>query len=380
MTIPADSPLGLYRAKRHAGELRPDSAQELAIEKLQLLYGRLKHHGPRQVSRWQELLRLKRREEPLKGLYFVGDVGRGKTMVMDLFFETAPVMAKRRTHFHAFMRDAHERINRFRRDFRPSGSDPVLASAEEIAGQAWLLCFDEMEVRDVADAMILSRLFTQLFEHGVVVVATSNRAPDDLYQGGLNRELFLPFIDTIKEKMEVVELGGHTDYRLNRIVGKPVYHTPLGQTADRALAEAFVQLTDAERGDPSEIEIKGRKIAVSEQAKGVARFTFQDLCERPLAAADYLAISEHYHTVILANIPSLGPEKRNEARRLANLIDVLYDNRIKLVCSAAAAPAELYPHGDGTFEFSRTVSRLTEMQSESYVSAPHPDRFNAIRA
>jgi cell division protein ZapE len=236
-----------------------------------------------------------------------------------------------------------------------------------------------MEVRDVADAMILSRLFTELFEQGVIVVATSNRAPTDLYQGGLNRELFLPFIDVLAEQMDVFELDGHTDYRLNRIVGKPVYHAPLGPGSGVALDQAFQQLTDAERGEPDEIEIKGRKIPVSEQAKGVARFTFRELCEQPLAAADYLAISERFHTIVLADIPALTPEKRNEARRLANLIDVLYDNRIKLVCSAAAAPKELYTQGDGTFEFARTASRLLEMQSDSYVSAPHPERFNAVR-
>ncbi|MDA0260936.1 MAG: cell division protein ZapE, partial [Proteobacteria bacterium] len=326
---------------------------------------------PRRVGRWQELLRLKRREEPPRGIYFFGDVGRGKTLVMDLFFELAPVMAKRRIHFHQFMRDSHERINRFRRANIRGGEDPVIAAANEIAEQSWLLCFDEFEVRDVADAMILSRLFTQLIERGVVVVCTSNRAPDDLYQGGLNRQLFEPFIKLLNAELDVYQLGGHVDYRLERFVGKPVYHTPLSEQAAHELDAAFEELTGEARGEAGEIELLGRKIPIPEQAKGVARFSFYDLCAQPLAANDYLAIAEKFHTVVMTEIPRMGPQQRNEARRFATLIDVFYDHKIKFICAADAAPDELYPEGDGLFEFARTASRLMEMQSADYVALPH---------
>ena len=337
-----------------------------------MLHHRLVHHGPRRVSRWQEILRLKRREEPPRGIYFYGDVGRGKTLVMDMFFSNAPVMAKRRIHFHQFMMDSHERINRFRRARVQSGEDPVIAAANEIAEQSWLLCFDEFEVRDVADAMILSRLFTQLIENGVIVVATSNRVPDDLYQGGLNRELFVPFIELLNDELDIYQLGGHVDYRLEQFVGKQVYHSPLSEAAARELDRAFEELTGQAQGAADEIELMGRKIAIPEQAKGVARFAFNDLCAQPLAAADYLAIAKRYHTLVVNEIPCMGPQQRNEARRFAVLVDVLYDNKIKLGCAAEASPDALYPEGDGTFEFARTASRLMEMQSEDYVALPHP--------
>ena len=371
MTSIDNTPLGEYRALKRSGELRPDPGQELAIEKLQVLHHRLVHHGPRRVSRWQELLRLKRREEPPRGIYFYGDVGRGKTLVMDLFFGTAPVMAKRRIHFHQFMMDSHERINRFRRARVRGGEDPVIAAANEIAEQSWLLCFDEFEVRDVADAMILSRLFTQLLEQGVIVVATSNRVPNDLYKGGLNRELFVPFIELLNTELDVYQLGGHIDYRLEQFVGKQVYHTPLSPAASGELDRAFEELTGEPRGETDEIELMGRKIPVPEQAKGVARFAFNDLCAQPLAAADYLAVAKRYHTLVMDEIPCMGPAQRNEARRFAMLIDVLYDNKIKLVCAADADPDNLYAEGDGLFEFARTASRLMEMQSEDYVALPH---------
>ncbi len=371
MTSTENTPLGEYRALRKAGQLRPDSGQELAIEKLQVLHHRLVHHGPRRVGRWQELLRLKRREEPPRGIYFYGDVGRGKSMVMDMFFNTAPVMAKRRIHFHQFMMDSHERINRFRRANLRGGEDPVIAAANEIAEQSWLLCFDEFEVRDVADAMILSRLFTNLIERGVIVVATSNRPPDDLYQGGLNRQLFEPFIGLLNAELDVYQLGGRLDYRLEQFVGKQVYHTPLGAVAAQQLDQAFAELTGQADGEPDEIELMGRKILVPAQAKGVARFAFNDLCAQPLAAPDYLAIANRFHTLVMNEIPRMGPAQRNEARRFATLIDVLYDNKIKFICAADAGPDELYPQGDGTFEFARTASRLMEMQSADYVALPH---------
>lgn len=374
MVVVVDSPLTAYRTLRRAGELKADPAQELAMEKLQALHLLLERYDPRANGGWQQLLRFKRkREEPPQGLYFYGDVGRGKSMVMDIFFETAPIANKRRVHFHEFMLEVHDRINRFRRTPAAdrNGDDPLPPVASDIAAEAWLLCFDELEVRDVADAMILSRLFTQLFELGVVVVATSNRAPGELYEGGLNRQLFMPFIDLLMQRLDVLHLSGHMDYRLARLVGQPVYHTPLGTAAANALDSAFEQLTDFAVPAMDKIEVKGRKIEVPVQAKGVARFDFPSLCERPLGAVDYLAIAKRYHTLILSDVPHLGAEKRNEARRFVMLIDVLYDNGIKLICSADAEPDQLYPAGEGTFEFSRTASRLIEMQSADYIAAPH---------
>ncbi|HZD26472.1 MAG TPA: cell division protein ZapE, partial [Alphaproteobacteria bacterium] len=272
-------------------------------------------------------------------------------------------------HFHRFMREVHERINRFRRTpaAERDGDDPIPPVARDIAADLLLLCFDEFEVRDVADAMILGRLFTRLFEHGVVVVATSNRAPDELYEGGLNRQLFLPFIDLLKQRLDVLCLNGRVDYRLDRLHGQQVYHTPLGEAAAAALDAMFLRLTDRRHGEPDTVEVAGRSVPVPEQAAGTARFSFEELCARPLAANDYLALAERYHTIILSDIPKLGPTRRNEARRLVLLVDVLYDNHVRLVASAAAPPAELYVEGEGTFEFQRTVSRLIEMQSAEYI-------------
>jgi cell division protein ZapE len=284
---------------------------------------------------------------------------------------------KRRAHFHEFMREVHERINRFRRlpEDERDGDDPIPPIAAEIAAEAWLLCFDELEVRDVADAMILGRLFGRLFEEGVVLVATSNQAPDELYAGGINRQLFLPFIALLKERLDVLHLAGLQDYRQLRLAGMSVYHTPLGPASSRALDEAFRRLTDQARGTPDEVPVKGRLIQVAEQARGVARFSFEALCVEPLGPLDYLAIAEHYHTLVVDGIPRLGPERRNEARRLITLIDILYDNRVKLVCAAEAPPAALYGVGEGAAAFKRTASRLTEMQSVDYLvapCAPHP--------
>lgn len=369
------TPLESYREQRRAGLLEADTAQELAVEKLQILTSRLERYRPAaQQGGLKKLFGFGRHEEPPRGLYLFGDVGRGKSMLMDLFFDLAPVEKKRRVHFHAFMREVHARINRFRRtpaDER-DGDDPLPVIARELAEEAWLLCFDEFEVRDVADAMILGRLFGQMFDLGVVMVATSNRVPDDLYKGGLNRQLFVPFIERLKTQLEIYCLDGHQDYRLMQFVGTPVYHVPVDEKAAAALDEAFERLSGSARGAPAEIEVAGRKVPVPEQAKGVARFAFADLCAQALAANDYLALAERYHTVVLAGVPRLGPANRNEARRFVLLIDVLYDNRIKLVCSAEAEPEALYPEGDGAFEFQRTASRLREMQSADYVSAPHP--------
>lgn len=369
-------PIVAYRRMLSDGELRPDPIQELAVEKLQMLAHRLQRYRPDDGNGGglRSLFGLKKKAvEPPEGLYFHGGVGRGKSMLMDLFYDAAPVQRKRRAHFHAFMLDVHERINAFRRtppDQR-DGDDPIPPVAADLADAAWLLCFDEFEVRDVADAMILGRLFTQLFNRGVVVVATSNRVPDDLYLGGLNRQLFLPFIALMKQRMDVMHLDGGVDYRLDRLSGHEVYQTPLGPDAQAELDEDFERLTDEKTGEPAEVEVKGRKIKVREQAKGVARFTFEELCAQPLGAVDYLALCREYHTLIISGIPKLGPAKRNEARRLVLLIDVMYDHRTKLICSAEAPPDQLYTEGDGAFEFARTVSRLMEMQADDYVAAPH---------
>lgn len=369
-----NSPIREYRRLLADGTLHHDPAQELAAEKLQLLHHTLKNYTPGKQSGWQSLIGLKKKPEPAPpGLYLYGDVGRGKSMIMDLFFDTAPFERKARVHFHAFMLDVHERINRFRREGRnkKEGDDPIPPVARDIARDTWLLCFDEFEVKDVADAMILGRLFSILFHEGVVVVATSNRVPNDLYKDGLNRQLFLPFIALLKQQMDVLHLQGAEDYRLSRLLGHPVYHAPAGAEADKELDDAFFSLTDSRKGESDEIIVKGRKLAIPEHKRGVARFEFTDLCARPLGPIDYLALSEHFHTLVVRNIPKLNPEKRNEARRLVTLIDVLYDNKVKLICSAEVGPNELYPEGDGTFEFARTVSRLMEMQSEDYVTAPH---------
>ncbi|HZD25832.1 MAG TPA: cell division protein ZapE, partial [Alphaproteobacteria bacterium] len=276
---------------------------------------------------------------------------------------------RRRAHFHEFMADVHERLVRRRRlAVGNGGGDPLPQVAQELADEAWLLCFDELEVRDVADAMILGRLFTRLFALGVVLVATSNQAPDALYEGGLNRPLFLPFIALLKERLDVLHLDGPSDYRLLSLAGMPVYYAPLGPESDAALDRAFRRLTGRSKGKTDVIELKGRRIRVAEQAGGVARFGFDELCLRPLGPLDYLAIAKRYHTLIIADIPRLGSDQHNEARRLISLVDVLYDNRVRLICSAEAPPDGLYPQGEGVLAFARTVSRLVEMQSADYLT------------
>ena len=369
-----NSPLERYRALRRDGALDPDPAQELAAEKLQMLHHRLAQYDPGREQGWRQFLFGRGQKEPApEGLYIYGEVGRGKSMLMDLFFDGAPIERKRRVHFHEFMGEVHGRIDKFRKTPAADrdGDDPLPPIAADIAEAAWLLCFDEFEVRDIADAMILGRLFGQLFELGVVVIATSNREPDELYKGGLNRQLFLPFIETLKQRLDILCLEGPRDHRLARMKGMPVYHTPLDRAAEAALDAAFLSLTDQPVGERAEIQIKGRTLAVPQQAKGVARFTFAELCETALGAHDYLALTKGYHTVILSGIPQLGPERRNEARRFVILIDVLYDNGVKLVASAETAVDRIYPAGDGGFEFQRTVSRLIEMQSAEYFDAPH---------
>ena len=381
----AEGPLAAYQALRDCGNLAQDSAQEAVVRRLDELHNALLDWNDASPGLLGRLLGRRRTRSAPKGVYIYGDVGRGKSMVMDLFFDHAPVTSKRRVHFHAFMLEIHGRIHEWRQMSKAEreekagkgdGDDPIPPLAREVGRDAQLLCFDEFQVTDVADAMILGRLFTALWDEGVVTVATSNRVPEDLYKGGLNRQLFLPFIDLVRERLDVVELNGPTDYRLDRLGGAPVYYTPISKEATRALSETFYRLTDHEVGDrdavgPEEIEVRGRKLHVPVASRGVAVFSFKRLCENPLGAADYLAIAWRYHTVIIVGIPQMGPEKRNEAKRFVTLIDALYENKVKLLCSAAAPPDELYDAGDGSFEFQRTASRLMEMQSVDYLSSGH---------
>ena len=343
------------------GELRPDAAQENAVIRLAELASAL--------AQKPAFILFGKKPPPPRGLYIWGDVGRGKTFLMDLFFGAAKVTRKRRAHFNRFMVDVHARIHAIRQ--QAGSSDPIPVVARDLAAEARLLCFDEFQVTDVADAMILGRLFDRLFAEGVTIVATSNTPPDRLYEGGLNRQLFLPFIAEIKQRLEVVELNGPTDYRLQRISGITVYMTPLGHQADSAMDAAWRRLTDTPRGKPCSLAVLGRKVPVPQAARGVARFDFRDLCAQPLAAADFLAVAQEFHTLLLDHIPEVSPENRNEARRFILLIDTLYDEGVKLVCSAAAPPDLLYPAGDGAEAFRRTASRLAEMQSEDYLKRGH---------
>ncbi|MGV2979670.1 cell division protein ZapE [Camelimonas sp. ID_303_24] len=314
--------------------------------------------------------------EPLRGLYIWGLVGRGKTMLMDLFFEEVAIDRKRRAHFHEFMADAHDRIFAFRqqvKDGRTKDVDPIPVVAGELAAEARLLCFDEFTVTDIADAMILGRLFRAMFERGVTVVATSNVEPQRLYENGLNRGLFLPFIDLITTHMDVVQLDSRTDFRLEKLAGARVFHTPANQQAHAALREAFRRLSGMAHGRAVTLTVKGHRVAVPEAGPGVGRFEFNDLCARAYGASDYRAIAENFHTVIIENIPVMAMEKRNEAKRFITLIDTLYEYRVKLLASAEAEPTALYTATSGreAFEFDRTVSRLIEMQSEVYLALPY---------
>ena len=307
-----------------------------------------------------------RRKPAPRGLYLWGGVGTGKSLLMDLFHDGVDLPAKRRVHFHAFMQDVHARIARERQARK---GEPLIAVADAIARETRLLCFDELQVTNVADAMILGRLFERLFEKDVVVVATSNRHPSDLYKNGLNRQLFLPFIAMIEARLDVMNLDSGRDYRLERLIAAPVYYSPLGPEADAAMDAAFDRLTLGARAQSCTLHVQGRLLEVSREAAGVARFGFAELCEQPLGAADYLMLAETFHTLLIDHVPVMSPASRNSAARFVTLIDALYDTRAKLVMSAEAPPQDLYIAGDGAFEFERTASRLMEMQSADYLAA-----------
>ena len=355
-----------------SGAIERDPQQALLLASLERLETAIAAQEAQRVGLIGRFLRSRRMAEGVRGLYIHGAVGRGKTMLMDLFFETTAHPAKRRAHFHDFMSDVHERIHAARQNAKQKGGgDPIVPVANALADEARLLCFDEFNVTDIADAMILGRLFTVLFERGVILVATSNTAPQSLYHNGLNRQLFLPFIELMLTRVEVFELDARTDFRLEKLAGAPVYHVPADTKARQALNAAFEKLSGVRNAAPSRIEMKGRSIEVPQAHGGVARFSFDDLCDRPLGAADYIRIARAFHTIVIDTIPVLDPSQRNQARRLVWLIDALYERKVKLIASAEAQPHELYTEGDFANEFERTASRMIEMRSEAYLALPH---------
>ena len=367
----------LYATLVRDGSIESDPAQVVILRRLDRLTAELGEY------------RLKRKSNPLGwlfgggkpappplGLYICGPVGRGKTMLMDLFFEASPVRRKRRVHFHAFMADVHARVHAWRQQKKLGaikGDEPITPIADALADDAWLLCFDEFSVTDIADAMILGRLFTALFARGVIVVATSNVEPSRLFEGGLNRALFVPFLQLIQQRMAVMQLDARTDFRLEKLSGAPVYHTPCDATARAALTAAFKKLTGLEKAAPDTLYVLGRSVVVPQAAHGVARFDFREICGLPLGATDYLEIAREFHTVLIDAIPVMALASRNEARRFIWLIDAFYDQHVKLIASAEAEPDRLYAATEGreVFEFERTASRLIEMRSTEYLALPH---------
>lgn len=390
-----------YQTLMQVGELRPDRDQANAVNELERLYHTLTNYSRPEIKKRNWLSRFfskpERKPDSTRGIYLYGGVGRGKSMLMDLFYSVAPLAAKRRVHFHEFMLEIHANLKTWHslstqqrklkiknlsnlRDKKIDLDDPIPAIAHQIANKTRLLCFDELHVTDIADAMVVARLFRELFDQGIVVVATSNSPPDDLYKNGLNRHRFVPFIDRIKDTMEIVSLNGPIDYRYDRLKGADTYFYPANEQATTALSTAFFRLTDRSVEDrdkvPSgELIVQGRRLFVPKSARGVAVFSFKRLCANPLGPADYLAIARTYHTVIMVAIPQFTHENASEATRFIHFIDVLYEHGVKFLCSAATPPELLYQSGSSGFEFKRTVSRLMEMQSEDYLAKGH-GKFN----
>ncbi len=379
-SIIGKGPAANLAARRAAGEVHPDPVQERVVLRLQAVYDRLAAQAAEHPAKSGLLARLGLVRAPKPpdgphGLYIWGPVGRGKSMLMDLFFADAPVARKRRVHFHEFMLEVQARLHGRREKLAAEGAPPeadtIVPIAREIARETRLLCFDEFQVTNIADAMILARLFETLFAQGITVIATSNRKPDDLYKDGLQRDRFLPFIDLIKERLEILELGGEHDYRLDRLRNFDVYLTPAGAWANAKLDEAFRALSGGADGEPRVLRTQGRDVEIPRAAPGVAMAHYLDWCARPMGAADFLCIADHFHTVIVADIPRMGPDSQDKAARFVTMIDTFYEKKVKFICSAAAAPSGLYVEGDGAFEFQRTVSRLMEMQSPEYLALDH---------
>jgi len=375
----SSGPLPAYRAKLAAGELAPDPAQERAAERLHELWDKLRGYDPAPkptppAGLLSRLLRRKSADQAANagpsGLYLVGEVGRGKSMLMDLFFATAQVPRRQRIHFHRFMQNAHARIYAFKRA-HPDVDDPIPPLADSIATEAALLCFDEFQVNDIADAMILGRLFQALFERNVVVVATSNTVPDNLFKGQPGRDAFMPFIALIKQNLDLLVMDEGKDFRRARMRGLLTWHVPADARADAALDKAFLQLTGQPHGQPYTLQVMGRPFTVPQAAAGVARFDFASLCGTALGAGDYLALATNFHTLVLDGIPRLSPENFDQARRFITLIDTLYDHRVKLFASAADMPDRLYMRGENAKMFERTASRLEEMQSQDWLELAH---------
>jgi len=381
LTTPSSSFRDQYQALLSSGAIEADAAQAELAEAFAALEDRIASY--RSLRRQRLFGRLfTDKLEPPRGLYVYGEVGRGKTMLMDLFFQASPAAYKRRAHFHEFMAGVHESIYAYRQRIAHgeiANGDVIALTAQAIYEEAWLLCFDEFHVTDIADAMILGRLFAKLFELGTVVVATSNVAPEDLYKDGLNRALFLPFIRQIEDRMDVVRLQARTDFRLEKLSGVKMWLVPANRNADAALDKAWLKMTGNAPCKPRDISIKGRILRVPCSSHGVARFSFTGLCEAPLAASDYLRLARDYHTILLDHIRVMDYHERNTAKRFISLIDTLYDNRVKLLASAEANPASLYlaSEGNEAAEFKRTSSRLIEMSSASYLALPHGRKDSA---